>query len=352
MNLQLSTYDRERFSQLRSVMDDNERLLRLYAAYLRECPRLIDGEMMARMRQGGALSDTEAFCALLGAACGLEMEESADDRRFARSYLYPSVRALSVKDYESNAYYQNMRVPAREFAGWMLRRQSYRPYEAFIYRDPVIDRHFRELPQLGFFAEEFSYPAVLEDGVEWMTVTPNEIASMEAVLAEAKGNVVTFGLGLGYFAYMASRKSEVSQVTVVERDPRVIRLFTEHLLPQFPHREKISVVCSDALLYARSDAMKDHSFLFADLWHDVSDGLPLYLKLKQLEKCSPWMSHRYWIESSLLSQLRRSVFSEICHYAEHPDPEGQRVEGFEAVCRLLSDSYLKELAAKLRPSAQ
>lgn len=34
-----------------------------------------------------------------------------------------------------------------------------------------------------------------------MTITPNEIAAMQAALEEVEGKVVTFGLGLGYFAH-------------------------------------------------------------------------------------------------------------------------------------------------------
>lgn len=349
MDLRLSLSDRERWEEVKQVMAANERLLTLYSAYLRQCPCFVDRETMERMRSGGKVTEKEAFCALLSAACGLEPDENAADRNFFYRYLYPSVQVLRPEDYQNNPYYQTVRVPQKELESWTLRWQSYRPYEAFICRDPVIHRDYRQLPQLGFFTEEFSYPAVLENTVEWMTVTPNEIASMEEAVKQAEKRVLTFGLGLGYFAFMASEKKEVEQVTVVERDSRAIALFCEHILPQFPHREKISVVCEDALIYAQSQRMKSHDFVFADLWHDVSDGLPLYLHFKQREKQTPWLRWSYWIESSLLCELRREVFRQICRFEKSPDPWGPKVEGFDAVCRLLSDSYLKELAAKARP---
>lgn len=350
MILNLSASQRELWEDLKRTMADNDRLLRLYCAYLRECPRFITSDMMERMCRGD-VSQVEAYCALLGAACGLD-EDLAKDRRFLREYLYPSVYALKREDYVKDPYYANVRIREKTVDTWKLCRQSYRPFEAFIFRDPIIDRHYRELPQLGFFPEGFSYPAVSEQGVEWMTVTPNEIASMKESIHAAKGRVVTFGLGLGYYAYMVSRKQEVSEVTVVERDPRVIRLFTQQILPQFEAKEKIRIVCADALLYAESEAMKEHDFVFADLWHDVSDGLKLYLALRRSEEKNPGLCWHYWIESSLLGRLRRMVFDQLCRFEEAPDPKGERVESFERIRQLLSDGHLRKLAGQMRLLSQ
>ena len=90
MMLCLPASQREQWEELKRTMADNDRLLRMYSLFLRECPRLIDRAMMERMMEGGGISPTEAYCALLGAACGLN-EELAEDRRFARNYLNPSV---------------------------------------------------------------------------------------------------------------------------------------------------------------------------------------------------------------------------------------------------------------------
>ena len=54
---------------------------------------------------------------------------------------------------------------------------------------------------------------------------------MKLPVERAKGKVLTFGLGLGYFAYMCSLKEEVESVTVVEKDKSVIKLFNEIILP-------------------------------------------------------------------------------------------------------------------------
>ena len=90
-------------------------------------------------------------------------------------------------------------------------------------------------------------------------------------------------------------KENVDSVTVIEKDERVIRLFEEHILPQFPHRDKIRIINEDALTYAEGE--NSHDFVFADIWHDPSDGCDLYLKLKALEKDG--VIYEYWIEDTI-----------------------------------------------------
>ena len=61
-------------------------------------------------------------------------------------------------------------------------------------------------PSIGYFKDEYKYPCVLENDREWMLITPNEIETMKKPISEATGNVLTYGLGLGYYAYMVSMK--------------------------------------------------------------------------------------------------------------------------------------------------
>ena len=130
---------------------------------------------------------------------------------------------------------------------------------------------------------------------------------MRRPIEEVSGKVVTLGLGMGYFAYMASLKSDVTSVTVVERDPSVIELFETHILPQFEYKDKIKIVKSDAFDYLNNNETLDADYLFADLWHDASDGLVLYQKLKKYEGKFSSTKFLYWIEHTLLSYMRDAI---------------------------------------------
>ena len=51
------------------------------------------------------------------------------------------------------------------------------------------------------------------------------------------------------------------------------------------------------MLYHHSHQSGQYDFVFADLWHDAADGLPMYERLKHME--GPGPEYRYWIEKTL-----------------------------------------------------
>ena len=187
----------------------------------------------------------------------------------------------------------------------------------------------------------------MEDGQEWMAIKPNEIETMRQPIARAAGQVVAFGLGMGYYAFMVSEKPEVKTLTIVERDENVIALFREHILPQFPKKEKIDIVWQDAFEFATncmSDGYYDHAFV--DLWHDVSDGYPLYKQMKALEKIVriPFFLIGSRILCFLICVGNYFTGCRICFQRLHL-PESQSSSAgiyLRAVCRLSSQSVFTE----------
>jgi hypothetical protein len=179
---------------------------------------------------------------------------------------------------------------------------------------------YREVPPLGFFTESFSFPAILENGNEWMTLTPVDLDTCEDAIREARGKVVTFGLGLGYYAYMAAMKENVESVTVVELSEDVIRLFKKHILPQMPCRDKIKIVNMDAFKYAEEIMPgEEYDLAFVDTWRDASDGAPMYRRMKALEGRSPNTKFMYWIENFLISRVRAENYAELMDKIDNGD---------------------------------
>ncbi len=246
------------------------------------------------------ISKEEAYCFTLAAAIDLDTEKNPRDAEIFEEYFPDMVHLLKNKDYENNPYLKNIKIPSKKLGKWELCYKTYVPYQAFVFDDPKITRDGKIIPQIGFFEKEFSYPAVLESGTEWMLITPNEINTMRAPISGAHGKVLTYGLGLGYFAYMVSEKESVSSVTIVERDKNAISLFRDIILPQMPQKDKINIICDDAFYFAETRlADSDFDFVFADIWHDPSDGVPAYKRLKATEKYLPSADFSYWIEKTL-----------------------------------------------------
>ncbi len=331
------------YAALCETMECNRAFFRLLASYLNDCPCLVTESMIRDLCEACGVDEREAFCAVLSAAFGLEEEHNAQHRRLVYDYLRQAVRRLDPSVYEADPYYQNIRIPTRRAGRWKLGQAEYAPYEGFVCGPLVLDARFCERPPVGYFSHDFSYPAVFENGVEWMAIKPNEIETMRAPIAKAGGRVLTYGLGLGYFAYMVARKEEVTSLVVVERERDIISLFEEEILPQFGSAaKKITLVQADAFAYAESAAGRGFDFVFADLWHDAGDGLPLYLRMRRIEQEKGDRPYAYWIEDMLLSRLRSMVFDRL------RGPDAPPIGRIEEVYTMLGDEYLRRLAADLR----
>ena len=304
--------DTEKLKRLADVIDRNCRITRLYASYLERCPEVITAEMIDAITEDGAVTREEALVAILSELFSLDMDNGPEDRRLIINYLTPSVRIMDPKRYTENPYYKNVKIENARDGSWELKWESYAPYRGVIAGDMELRDDFSEIPPLGFFTEEFRFPAVLEDGNEWMTLTPVDLDTCDGAIALAHGRVVTFGLGLGYYAYMVSEKPEVESITVVEKSADVVRLFEKYVFPYFKNKEKVRIVLADAFEYAEREMPREnYDLAFVDTWRDASDGAPMYERMRALEHLSPNTRFEYWIEGFLVSRLRYLKFCEI-----------------------------------------
>lgn len=330
-------------NSLREVMEQNDLVTYAYSQYLNRTPRFLTADMVESLASDCDLSRDEAFLTLFAAACGFDTAAERSHREIERAYIRTGVRRLDPEIYRGDRYYQTVKFPEKKMGKWEMRQEFYAPYEPFVRTHPVLTEQFRSIPQLGYFDESFAFPAILENGVEWMTVTPNEIETMREPIAACHGRVLTLGLGLGYFAFHASCKTDVESVTVVERDRDVIELFRAELLPQFPHREKVRIEEADAFAFLDRDAVRrSYDSIFADLWHDQSDGLEMYLRLRRIEEKRKLPRVDYWIEPTLLSALRCVLWKRLTEEISVTDHHQS-----DAIATVLSDAFLRELAPTL-----
>ncbi len=272
------------------IKEKNRLIFQLLSEYLNFYPDAITYEMVKETEKSCNVDSCEAFRILFSG-----MMDVYGDRELRHGWISHMFSCLDATVYENDPYRKEIKLPSVRDGEWEFYEGRYKPCEAFVYNDPVRYPDGKIIPRIGFFEREYTYPAVRQGGREWMLITPNEIETMKSPIEKAFGDVATYGLGLGYFAFMVSEKENVSSVTVVERDENVIRLFEKHILPQLPCAHKIKIVCKDALEYAAGEY--HHDFVFADIWHDPSDGCSLYLKLKELERAG--VQYEYWIEDTL-----------------------------------------------------
>ena len=211
-----------------------------------------------------------------------------------------------------NPYYTHVKAPTAKKGNIKLTTTDYLAGEFF---QTYHKKYTRTDPfgyaNIGFFDGKVKFPVLLENGKVWMSVVISEIESMEKPIELAHGKVITYGLGLGYYAFMAAEKPEVESVTVVEMNPKVISLFEKHLLPQFPHKEKIHIVEADALEFIDQQEDGEYQVAFSDFWGGVTDGLELYLKFMPKTARFKKTRHEYWIETCFLEYYFRPVIMKV-----------------------------------------
>ena len=248
-----------------------------------------------RIKEENYLDELEQYAEL-----NLDNEE---DRYFFNSRIVPAIRRLNKNDYLDNYYVKNIHpVPYKE-KGYELTYLKIKPLQALPYDDVLIDDSFIEVSRIGYFMDNYQYLAIMKDDVTWMSLDPNEINTMRESINEAAGHVLAFGLGLGYFPIMCAAKDNVTSVTVVEKDQKIIDIFKKHILPLCPVKNKIQIIQGDAFIYTKQD-LKQYDYLFIDIWHNPEDGLPMYLKFQKILK-EKNIRVSYWLEKSILAMYRR-----------------------------------------------
>lgn len=282
------------------IKNANDLIFSRLAILLNNKPDFVTKEMVSELVNSFSMPVEDAFSLLVCAALGFDTEFEFD-RKLWDSYSPLMLHYLDEKDFTSNEYYSAVNVGnGKKHGEWELREDTIAPFTLFVCDDPLTLPDGRIIPQIGYFDTEYKCLSVLQNGREWMTMMPNELVTQRTPIKRARGRVATYGLGLGYFAYMCAIKDEVESVTVVERDESVISLFRELILPCFKNKEKIEIICADAFEFAENEAPKRRfDYIFADIWHDPSDGVEMYKKFKSLEHLCPDTAFDYWIEKTL-----------------------------------------------------
>ena len=227
---------------------------------------------------------------------------------FVKKNIKWDSQLLRIQNYLSNPYLKALSNLSFNKNNWSLTNKKLDAYSLFPYGEEYhYASNYNIKMSLAYFNQDYFYPSISLYGNEWMSLNPYEIRTMETPFLCAKGKVLTLGLGLGYFAYMAHLKEEVKEIHIVEMDKGLIEIFNEYLLPLFPYKEKIHIHKADAFCFIKSIKDKDYDYIFSDLWHDVSDGLPMYIELKENFNSFKSTHCFYWIEGAIVTYLRTLV---------------------------------------------
>lgn len=326
MKFQITKFDLEKIYHLFEVKETNIALANMLLYYF---------QIEAPMKEA---KDSNDYLEKMIEVCEIDKNNS-DSIKIINQQIKPAISCLDEKIITDDIYVSTLKFPTIDIHDREFITQSYAPYQGFSYDDiSVTDDDFKEIQKVGYFTSKIAYPVLSYKNEVWMSVTPNEIKTLEVPLQNAAGNIVTFGLGMGYFVYLASLKDAVKSITVVEKDPFIIQLFKQYLLPQFKEKQKITIIEQDA----REFLQQKHQFDFAyvDLWHNPNDGLPLYIVFKKAEINFPHCHFDYWLETSILALYRRCFLTVTLEQLNNL-PASEYLKAKNETDKIINDIYTK-----------
>lgn len=233
----------------------------------------------------------------------LDLENIAGPEYVAK--LKENARCFAPENFTADPFITNIKVKDARIGDFFLTNATYEKGELFQYDEPDV-RADIVVPKLGFFTGPVDFPTIYEGVIPWMSVCPSEVNSMKEEMARAHGKVLVLGLGLGYFPYIISQRDDVQEITIVEYQPEIIKLFEENIFPQFNKKDKIKIVEADAFKFMMDVEIGEYDYIFTDIWESQFDGAIAYRKIHEHEDRLQGTEFGYWIEDEILYYLEEA----------------------------------------------
>lgn len=170
------------------------------------------------------------------------------------------------------------------------------------------------LPQTDMIVREPTvvHKLVGPEGV-WMSDIPAELVQMQRELAShvRGGKVLIGGLGLGLVANMVAKKSSVKQVTVIERQPEVIKLVEPYL------DAKVTVTEGDIFEYLNPVGKGYFDIALLDTWQGTGEWVWQTEVVPLRRLIGDKIKRVYcWQEQTMIGQVARGAIQALALPAE------------------------------------
>lgn len=208
---------------------------------------------------------------------------------------------ISTQEFKNRPYHKTINLGVIQSNEFTYKTESVNPNELFNYSSIQYDpnKELNDSMRLVALDEELDVTMLYQNDEVWMLDVPSEAETIDPCAKKAFGNVLTFGLGIGYYPFMAMLNLEVKSITVIEKSKSVIDLFNQYLKPQFSNHIPFNIIEGDAFDYWNEKTLNQYDSVFVDIWKSNDDGLVIIEKL--CEKYLPDFDKvDFWIETSCL----------------------------------------------------
>lgn len=215
---------------------------------------------------------------------------------------------IDSDDWNNNPYVKNIKF--NNINNKQFRYEKAKIEKGYLFNADAIcddkDRELKDWLKLRALDKDIDVLYLFQGNKEWMMSVPSEAITNDPYAKKAFGKIITFGLGIGYFTYMALLNENVDSITIIEKSNEVIELFNS-IKDCFPNNHKIKIINGDAFDYFNKDYLNNYDYIYVDIWQSNNDGREIIEKLLEqynppLEKCD------FWIEKSCLNIIRKLIY--------------------------------------------
>lgn len=123
---------------------------------------------------------------------------------------------------------------------------------------------FISMLKYGRYVPAGTYKRLMRNGHCIMSNTPDEIGDFMKFVRVASGSILVNGLGLGVLLKALLNKSDVTDVTVIEKSEDVIKL----VAPTYLKDSRVTIIHADAFEYNPPKGKR-----YDAVWHDIWDNI-------------------------------------------------------------------------------
>lgn len=269
------------------------------------------------LRLTSTYSDTEVSEVLERRKKAPSLKLSKLNKDYLSKFLNAHIIEITRKEVFSNSYLSNIKCSKAVKNGLMICSDRIMPNDSVsTYEEAPRDfKTFRQKRRYFYCKDTLLLPILTDLNTlnTWMTVEPFEINSFEKFIKRASGNVLLLGCGLGYVSYMLSQKSNVDSIIVIDNNQDIIDLFNEKILPQFPNKDKITVMNCDGLSFLETADLSKFDCINLDIWRDISDMLLPYFSTLEIEKKNSSVRFSYWFEERLKEEVQNGILKRVAY---------------------------------------
>lgn len=231
---------------------------------------------------------------------------------------------LSTEKFKLNPYYQAIPLTPSKEHGVSIQQMTFVSNRLFNVQSVIDDPHrsLNDSMVLRALDQPLTTNILMHHGQVWMMNVPSESLTIDPIAKKVSGKVLTFGLGIGYFAFMASLNKKVTSIDIVEQDQGVIDYFSQLILPYFPKGAKITVHQGDAKEWMKKP-LDDFDHIFVDTYQNETDGFDWWIKGCENIKKEHELLH-YWIEPSITRIMRVAMVAVLSNQKGRFDKMTQR----------------------------